>query len=184
MPDGAVADIIDSFHTFFENGDPHLVWDALVLFVPDKSDVFFESFCARDEDDGDERMCVLQAHKTKRQNDFYEFNFRVELAYLDCVDSNRWHDQALAVKSFVGHLWTNCSPVRETQWIERNIKIVSNWQWADWNVPEVMSNWFGLQWHVFHLPSDTDAFNGEEQKKNIISFIHWNDIMGESFTYD
>lgn len=44
------------------------------------------------------------AHKTKRQNDFYEFNFRVELAYLDCVDSNRWHDRALAVKSFVGHL--------------------------------------------------------------------------------
>lgn len=33
-------------------------------------------------------------------------------------------------------------------------------------VPEVVSNWFGLQWHVSHLPLDTDAFVWKMQKKN------------------
>lgn len=46
-----------------------------------------------------------------------------------------------------------------------DIKIYADGRVSIECVPEVVSNWFGRQWHVFRLPLDTDAFIWEIAKK-------------------
>lgn len=92
MLGGAVADIIDSFQIFFENGDSHLFCDAVVEFVPDKSVAFS---CVTHDRGGENGEFVRErARKTKQQIDFlfslglsltFEWNGRTWIVWIRIV---------------------------------------------------------------------------------------------------